>query len=85
MSFTFNWSEQYFESYLQSIPEERLALLIGDCEKCFSCTSVEAKSNYSEGQTYFQPCDAEPTNILEAFALSAFQHHSRNITGIDRR
>ena len=79
------WTDSSFEGFLNCIPEHKFNKFVSDCEKCFSCTSVEKKSNYSDGQTYFQSCDAAPTNALEAFASSVFDFHSRNVKEFDRK
>ena len=78
------WNEK-FECFLECIPEAMLDSFATDCVKCFNCTTVAGDSNYSEGQTYFQPCDAKPSNILEAYALSIFHQHTQNLKGFDRK
>ena len=81
------WNDK-FECFQDCIPKAMLLNFINDSIKCFNCTTVGGEtgdSNYSEGQTYFQPCDAKPSNALEAYALSIFHHHTQSLKGFDRK
>jgi hypothetical protein len=74
-----NRCNSYSESLVCQDLGRGLDTLREDCKVAFTSRAVEAGDSYSNGTTFFLPCQMTPRCTLERLALEIFQQHTKGI------